>query len=229
MKPYINFIKENKTNDNFISDYDNLKKLINRFENAVTAGYKEQFDKIISRTPEEVKSISNENIEKMKQEKEQKQAAKEEETKSTKEVNRISNIQSYMKQLIDIVKYFNKTYPLYDEVLEFWKSISKLRKVSDISTDKYFSMIKNIKKSGIENDKKVNEYRKNKNFNSVKDLIAKLNVQLGVKNPEIPVDKIKVYQYGTFQNKPKYKRLDNDQVINYDDTKYEIVKKQLTT
>jgi len=178
MKPYVSFIKENKENEDLKVDYNKLKKLIVDFENGINIGFGDQFAGIINRTPEDVKSISEENVKKMEQEKEQQKLAKDDEQQQKKQSDKQHKINVALSQLLTITYNFPKVFGnISDEV----------RKLKDtkgeIDIEAYKNMVNNIKKIKIskEDQIKIGDFREKKKLNSIPKLIQSLNQNLGVK------------------------------------------------
>lgn len=184
MKRYVSFIKENKENEDFKSDYNKLKKFIVDFENGINVGFGEQFVGIVNRTPEDVKSISNENIKKMEEEKEQQKISKEEELQQKKQSDRQNKISVYLSQLLTITHTFSKLFSgIPDE-------IRKLKDTKgDINIDLYKNIVNNLNKVKLskEDEEKIREFRKKKSLHSIPKLISYLNQILGV-TIETPVE-----------------------------------------
>lgn len=183
MKSYVSFIKENKENEDLKVDYNKLKKLIVYFENGINIGFGDQFVGIINRTPEDVKSISEENSKKMEQEKEQQKSAKDEEQQQKKQSDKQHKISVALSQLLSITYNFPKI---------FGNISNEVRKLKDtkgeIDIDAYKNMYNNIKKLKIskEDQIKIQEFRtkdskKEKHLSSISKLLQSLNQNLGVK------------------------------------------------
>lgn len=178
MKRYYSFIKENKENEDLKVDYVKLKKLIFNFENSINVGFGQQFVGIINRTPEDVKSISEENVSKMKQEKERQKLAKDEEQQQKKQYDKQHKIRTDLSQLLSITYNFPKIFGnVSDEVI-------KLRDTKgQIDIEAYKNMINNIKKVKISKDDqiKIDNFREKNKLKSISKLIQSLNQNLGVK------------------------------------------------
>ena len=186
MKQYFNFIKENQTNDDFQSDYKKLKSNIVDFENRINVGFGDQFKKIVNRTDEDVKSISDKNIELMNQEKEKKKIEKEETEVSKKISETQGKIESYLSQLLNITHGFK----VFGDIPDMIRGL----KVKDIDVEVYKNIVDKIYKLKLTDDDKtkIKTYREKKGYKSIPKIIYGLNQLLDVK---IEKPKTKIFRY----------------------------------
>ena len=166
MKRYSAFINENKINDEFLVDYEELKKVITKFEHNFESGYKEQFTSIINRTPEDVESISKKNTDEMKQKKELETAEKEAEIKRKTESEKINKVKNLCVALSEFSKL--KSYKsLQDSTKQLLHEVTTIKKVENISSIQ--PMVKKVR----------NEYVKIKNAGGIskEDKMKKLKIE----------------------------------------------------